>query len=84
MIFSLVRERAGIFAFALAASLAPLATFIPASCGAALLREGVLLSLQLRQVSGLSACGHGWRLDLQGCGRKLAGSGDEHHKTRPW
>ncbi|HEX3002190.1 MAG TPA: hypothetical protein VHN82_07475 [Methanoregula sp.] len=30
-----VRKRAGIFAFALAASLAPLATLIPASCGTA-------------------------------------------------
>jgi hypothetical protein len=35
MIFSILREKAGMIAFALAASVAPLATFVPASCGAA-------------------------------------------------
>lgn len=35
MILSRVREKTGIFAFALAAFFTPLASFIPASCGAA-------------------------------------------------
>jgi hypothetical protein len=35
MIPAFVREKTGIFAFALAAFFAPLATLVPASCGAA-------------------------------------------------
>jgi hypothetical protein len=35
MIFSFVKEKAGMIAFALAALITPLATFVPASCGAA-------------------------------------------------
>jgi hypothetical protein len=35
MIPALLREKAGVFAFALAAFFAPLATLVPGSCGAA-------------------------------------------------